>query len=131
MNPTHSVTAAGRIGGSDIKRGTVYVRDRELHAVAVSQLCGDLQGGVEVFSGVSHNGIEVPLIDKEIETKIVGKRQLGFNGAIVVALLAGDRLALGIGAARESVEVEVSKRTGPAVEIHGADTGAGLGGSES
>jgi len=87
---------------------------------------GDFESGVEVIARLGDRRVEVPIKDEEIYPETAGLGELLFDSAGVVVLPAGKRLAVLIGPIGHALEVEVRERSGPAVEIVGAEAGTGL-----
>jgi hypothetical protein len=81
-----------------------------LHSVAVGKPRGNSQGGVKVFAGCVDRGVEVPLVNEEIDSKVVGQCQLSFDRAIIAVLPTSEGFALLIGAAGQSLEMEICER---------------------
>ena len=82
------------MGGVHVKRSAVDIHDCKLHAVAVGEPGGDLQRRVQVLAVRIHLGVEVPVINEEIDSKIVRQRKLLLHSTVIAVLPARKGLAV-------------------------------------
>lgn len=95
--------------------------------MTVGQSLRDLESGVEILPRIIDLHVVIPVEDEEIDAKIVRHGQLLLDRTRRVILPSGKGLAILIRPKRQTLEVNVGKGTGPAVEIVGTDAGLSLG----
>jgi hypothetical protein len=83
-------------------------------------------GRIEIVAGFIHGGVEVPVEDEEIDAEVVRDSELLLHRTLTVVLPPRERLAILERAVRQTLEMEVGKRTRPSVEVIGSNPGASL-----
>src|SRR5271156_1216112 len=108
--PNPFVHRRGPIRRPNIEGSSVNIEDGVLHAVAIRQRPGDLEGGVKILAGIVYWSVEIPVENEKVDAEVVRRRQLLFDGACRIILPARNRLTILIGAQRQSLEVIGSER---------------------
>lgn len=94
--------------------------------MAIRQLMCDVESRIEIFAGIVHRGVKVPVEDKEIDAKVVRDSQLLLYRTLAAALPPRERLAILECTQRQTLEMEICKWTRSSVEVIGSDSGTSL-----